>query len=299
MKIIFTGANGFLGKNIIPILNLKNFKVYSLGTSNADYTFDLSKQVPVFNENFDVVFHAAGKAHSTPKTIKEEQQFYDVNFEGTKNFCKGLEQIEQLPKHFIFISSVAVYGLEEGDKISENNPLNGRTPYAKSKIMAENFLLDWCQMNKIKLSILRPSLIVGPNPPGNLGDIIKAINKGRYFNIAGGKAKKSMVWVEDFADIIELLLKRDGGIYNVCSTQEISFKEISNKICFLLNKNQPFSMPFLIAKLMALVGDFFGDKSPFNSVKLYKILNSLTFSNKKISEELGWNATNPLEKLRI
>jgi GlcNAc-P-P-Und epimerase len=272
MKIIFTGANGFLGKNVIPRLVLKNFNVYSLGTNNADYQFDLSNKVPKFDQNFDIVFHAAGKAHTTPKTILEEKVFYDVNFEGTRNLCKGLEQLANMPKHFIFVSTVAVYGLESAEKVQEDYPLNGNTPYAKSKILAENFLIEWCKKNKILLSILRPSLIVGPNPPGNLGDMIKAIKKGRYFNIAGGKATKSMVWVEDFADVVELILLKDkNGAYNMCSNDGISFKQISYKISFLLKKNPPLSIPLFIAKIIAIVGDVFGSKAPLNSAKLDKM----------------------------
>jgi len=75
-----------------------------------------------------------------------------------------------VPESFIFVSTVAVYGCETGEDIDENHPLKGNTPYALSKIQAEKFLTEWCHTNNVKLGIIRPSLIAGPNPPGNLGE---------------------------------------------------------------------------------------------------------------------------------
>lgn len=295
MKILFTGANGFLGRNVIPVLREKAFEVKTFGTRNADYVYDISKQFPAIEENFDIVFHAAGKAHCIPKNRDEEKNFYDVNLKGTKNLCRSLES--NLPKIFIFISTVAVYGTEFGSNISEEFPLAGNTPYAKSKIEAERFLENWSLKNNIRLFIFRPSLIAGPNPPGNLGDMIKAIKIGKYFNIAGGKAEKSLIWVEDFAELTFLSLAHPGGIYNVCDNSNPSFKEISERFSIVLNKKMPKNIPFFLAKLMALAGDILGSKAPINSQKLNKITKALTFSNEKIKKELGFLPTNVLKKI--
>ncbi|WP_449401109.1 NAD-dependent epimerase/dehydratase family protein [Chryseobacterium wanjuense] len=73
-----------------------------------------------------------------------------MNFEGTKNLCRALEN--NLPDIFIFISTVAVYGKDFGEDIDENTSLSGNTPYAKSKLMAERFLQDWSE--KIRLGCL-------------------------------------------------------------------------------------------------------------------------------------------------
>lgn len=295
MKILFTGANGFLGRNVIPRLKEKSFQVKTFGTGNADYSYNISNEIPPLEEKFDIVFHAAGKAHCIPKNRDEEKKFYDVNFEGTKNLCRALEN--NLPQIFIFISTVAVYGTESGENISEEFPLAGHTPYAKSKIMAEQFLEGWCKKNKIRLFIFRPPLIAGPNPPGNLGDMIMAIKTGRYFNIAGGKAAKSMIWVEDFAELTMLSITHPGGIYNVCDNSNPSFKEISEKFSIVLSKKSPKNIPFFLAKLMALAGDILGSKAPINSQKLIKITKALTFSNEKIKKELGFVPTNVMKKI--
>ncbi|WP_343610254.1 NAD-dependent epimerase/dehydratase family protein [Chryseobacterium oranimense] len=297
MKLLFTGCNGFIGKNVIPLLRKKSFNVKTLGTHKADFVRDITKQLPLFEEKFNIVFHAAGKAHSIPKTKDEEKVFYDINYEGTKNLCKSLE--ENLPEIFIFISTVAVYGKDIGDNISEDFPLEGFTAYAKSKIQAEEFLIEWCKINNVKLFIFRPSLIAGPDAPGNLGDMIKAIKKGLYFNIAGGSAKKSIFWVEDFAKLTELTIGNKGGVYNVCDNVNPTFKEISVRISEILNKKSPNNIPQFVAKSIALVGDVLGSKVPINSNKLKKITGSLTFSNKKIREELSFLPSNVIENFKI
>ena len=297
MTLLFTGASGFLGNNIIHLLN-GTYNIISVGLSPQDtYLVDIATDIPTFTDAFDVVFHAAGKAHSVPKTEAEERLFFDVNLQGTKNLCTALER-SGIPKAFIFISTVAVYGCDSGENITEEHPLNGTTPYALSKIKAEKYLQGWCAMHNVKLSILRPSLIAGPNPPGNLGAMIHGIKNGKYLSIAGGKARKSVLMVQDIANLLPMLIEK-GGIYNVCDSYQPSFRELEMVICKQLNKKLPLSIPDWFAKSMAVLGDCFGENTPINSLKLRKITHSLTFSNEKAMRELGWKPMNVLKNFRI
>ncbi|MCS2210047.1 NAD-dependent epimerase/dehydratase family protein [Bacteroides fragilis] len=297
MTLLFTGASGFLGSNIIQLLN-GAYNIISVGLSPQDtYLVDIATDIPTFTDAFDVVFHAAGKAHSVPKTEAEERLFFDVNLQGTKNLCTALER-SGIPKAFIFISTVAVYGCDSGENITEEHPLNGTTPYALSKIKAEKYLQGWCAMHNVKLSILRPSLIAGPNPPGNLGAMIHGIKNGKYLSIAGGKARKSVLMVQDIANLLPMLIEK-GGIYNVCDSYQPSFRELEMVIYKQLNKKLPLSIPYWFAKSMAIFGDCFGEKAPINSLKLRKITHSLTFSNEKAMRELGWKPMNVLKNFRI
>jgi len=297
MTLLFTGASGFLGNNIIHLLN-GTYNIISVGLSPQDtYLVDIATDIPTFTDAFDVVFHAAGKAHSVPKTEAEKRLFFDVNLQGTKNLCTALER-SGIPKAFIFISTVAVYGCDSGENITEEHPLNGTTPYALSKIKAEKYLQGWCAMHNVKLSILRPSLIAGPNPPGNLGAMIRGIRNGKYLSIAGGKARKSVLMVQDIANLLPMLIEK-GGIYNVCDSYQPSFRELEMVICKQLNKKRPISIPYWLAKSMAVIGDCLGEKAPINSLKLRKITSSLTFSNEKAVRELKWKPMNVLETFLI
>ena len=205
MQILLTGSNGFLGQHLYHILCKKN-TVITCDLNNSSFNCDLSQFIPKLDDNFDIVIHAAGKVHLNPTSKEEMDMFFQVNFIGTKNLCAALER-SFFPKALIFISTVSVYGVESGTNISESHSLNGYSPYALSKIQAEKYLIDWCKKNKVKLGILRPSLIAGKNPPGNLGAMIKSIKSGKYFRIGKGSSRKSILMAEDIAKVIPKLAK--------------------------------------------------------------------------------------------
>lgn len=296
-KLLFTGASGFLGHNILPKL-VKDYDIETMGLTIGDTIMvNLANEVPSLISHYDVVLHAAGKAHTTPKSEEDIKVFYDVNFRGTVNLCKALEKVG-VPKSFVFISTVAVYGCEFGNMITEEHPLNGITPYADSKIKAENFLTEWCAIHNVTLNILRPSLLAGENAPGNLGSMVAGIKKGYYLNIAGGRAKKSILMAEDIANLLPLLEEK-GGIYNVCDSYHPTFGEISLSIAHQLGKRKPISIPYWIAWCMAKLGDCIGNNAPINTEKLRKMTQSLTFSNDKVRRELGWEPKEVLKNYVI
>ena len=297
MKLLFTGASGFLGNNVRPLLE-RMYDVTTVGLLPQDnYTVNIAREIPELRERYDIVLHAAGKAHSVPRTEEEKRVFFDVNLQGTKNLCAALER-KGIPRAFIFISTVAVYGCDYGENITEEHPLDGVTPYAVSKRLAEEYLQKWCHEHNVILGIVRPSLIAGPNPPGNLGAMVHGIRSGRYLSIAGSRARKSVLMVQDIARLVPLLAEK-GGIYNVCDSYQPTFRELETIICRQLNRNLPVSIPYWIAKCMALIGDCLGEKAPINSLKLRKMTKSLTFSNEKAVRELGWRPTSVLENFKI
>jgi nucleoside-diphosphate-sugar epimerase len=296
VNILLTGANGFLGKIISQQISESN-KIWGLSRIGSDFDFFLEKDIPDFYLQFDIVIHAAGKAHSIPKTESDNHQFYNVNVVGTKNLLEGLTK-SGIPKYFVFISSVSVYGKDFGINIDENLHLGAIDSYGISKIEAERIVFEWCKKNNVICTILRLPLLVGNSPPGNLGAMIKAIQKGYYFNIGGGNAKKSMVLAEDVAKIITEVAKI-GGIYNLTDGYHITFAEISNNISIQLGKRKPMNIPFWLASIIAKFGDLLGSKALLNTSKLKKITSDLTFDDSKAREAFGWNPTPVLEGFKI
>jgi nucleoside-diphosphate-sugar epimerase len=292
--ILLTGASGFLGKTIKEIL--KDYNIITCGRSNAEVVVDLTNTVPVLPP-CNVVIHAAGKAHSVPKTKKEAASFFDVNLNGTANLLKGLKN-STLPTSFVFISSVSVYGLETGELIKENASLLAKDPYGKSKIQAEKLVQNWCEKNQIVCTILRLPLVAGTTPPGNLKAMIQGIKKRYYFNIGGGIARKSMVLAEDVAKIIPVAANI-GGVYNLTDGCHPNFSELSQVIAKQLGKSPPLNIPLWIAKLLAKAGDLIGTQAPINSDKLKKLTSDLTFDDSKAQKLLGWKPTHVLSGFRI
>ena len=296
-KLLFSGASGFLGHNVLPILE-KQFDITTIGITDKDnINANIAKNVPPLPEKYDVVLHAAGKAHVYPKSKEEIKAFYDVNYEGTVNLCKALEKVG-LPKSFIFISTLDVYGLAVGEGIDETHPKNPTTHYAISKLQAEEFLIKWAEEKGVILGILRPSLMVGPNPPGNLQSMINGIKKGYYVNIAGGHTRKSLMMIHDIAHLVPKI-ENVGGIYNVCDNTHPSYKELGDSISKQLGKKHtPLSIPYWMAWCMAKVGDLVG-VLPIDSHRLEQLTKSNTYSNEKAKNVLGWQPLDVLENFKI
>lgn len=296
-KLLYTGSSGFLGYNTLPLLR-ETYEVTTLGPTERDMVrCDLATSVPELGERYDVVLHAAGKAHVIPRTEEEKKAFFDVNAGGTRHLCEALEKAG-VPRALVFISTVAVYGMEDGEEISEDAPLKGGTPYADSKIEAEGFLEKWCAEQGVTLTILRPSLLAGMHATGNLGDMIRGIRKGFYLNIGKGEARRSVSMAADIARLLPLVQDK-GGMYNLADNRQPSFGELSARIAELLGTKPPRSIPFWLARIMARTGDLLGEKCPFNSLKLNKMTRSLTFSNRKLREELGFEPSDVMKVLRI
>src|SRR5690606_25553760 len=295
--MLLTGAGGFLGGILSKALLAKGHQVIGQGRRQSEITADITSPFTFGQEyHFDIIIHAAGKAHVVPRTSEEEREFYQVNLEGTKNLCAAIDQLPAKPEAFIFISTVAVYGKDSGEMIHEDTPLNGTTPYAKSKILAEEWLKDWAAENDVTLSILRLPLVAGPHPPGNLGAMIKGIQTGRYASIGSASARKSMAWAEDIAGIVPRLAEV-GGTLNLTNGYDPSFGELEQAIAAVLGKKQPLKVPIIAAKGLGLVGDILGSRFPVNSDKIQKITSTLTFDDRKAREVLGWNPSKVLDKV--
>lgn len=296
-KLLFTGGTGFLGTNVKPVLD-KMYEVTTIGITDRDeIKANFVTDVPELPCKYDIVLHAAGKAHVYPKTEAERQAFYDVNYKGTVNLCYALDKVGA-PKAIVFISTMNVYGDEPGEYDTEDSrSLEGCSPYSESKIMAERYLIQWCKERDVILGILRPALLAGPNAPGNLGAMVNGIRTGKYLSIAGGKARKSMLMAQDIANLVPLVVKK-GGIYNVCDDHHPSFGELESIIAKQLNKSKPMSIPYWMAKCLALIGDVF-EFLPINSSRLSKIVTSDTWSNEKAKRELGWKPLDVLKNYKI
>lgn len=296
MTILLTGASGFLGKIIAS--ELQDHKILSLGkAATNDVVVDLSETVPAFHNPIDVVIHAAGKAHIVPRTKEEEESFWKVNYQGTIHLLEGIGQMDTLPKYFVFISTVSVYGLNEGKDINENTPLKGDSPYALSKIKAEEAVENWCKQHGVHYLILRLPLVVGLNPKGNLEKMIRGIRTGRYIRIGRANAQKSMVLGADVARLIAswtAMQAPPSGIYHLTDRHHPTFYHLEEALLCRFGKKHILTIPHWAAVLLGKIGDIF-PSLPVNSSTIQKITSPLTFSDDKAVRELGWKPSDVLD----
>lgn len=292
-RCLLTGATGFLGGYIHKALS-QEYEVITLGRKQADVISDLGSETPELQGNFDLVVHSAGLAHTIPATAEEEKAFFDINTEGTRRLCAALEKTS-FTGQFVFISTVAVYGMEQGEGISESHPQNGTTPYALSKIQAEDLLEKQAASQNFKLTTLRLPLIVGKDAPGNLQSMSQGIASGKYASIAGGKARKSMVLAQDVAALIAQGHLAT-GVYNLTDQKNPSFKQLEEIFSKHYGKGAPRNVPLFLAKLLGIAGDILGKRFPINSNTVSKITSNLTFNDDKAVKHLNWNPNSVVDK---
>jgi GlcNAc-P-P-Und epimerase len=293
MNILLTGAHGFLGKHILN--NLTAHQVITVGRHpNDDVSADITRTIPNL-PSANMIVHVAGKAHIIPKKREETNAFHLVNDQGTRLLCDAILKMDSLPETFVFASTVAVYGLETGENINEEQFLNGHTPYALSKINAEKYLEDWGRSNGINIVILRLPLIVGKNAPGNLGAMVRNIRRGTYARIGDGEARRSMVLASDIATLMPHLMGKQ-GVYHLTDGIDPSFAMLEDHIAGSFGK-RIHAIPPSFASMLARIGDLIPG-SPFNTYRYSKLRHSLTFSHAKAVAELGWNPTPILQGFR-
>jgi nucleoside-diphosphate-sugar epimerase len=298
--ILCSGSTGFIGRYFVNALS-GNHTVLGIGrNAESDIQWYMGNESCPELPEFNHVVHTAGLAHTLPKNAQEAEAFNRVNVEGTRQLLHSLEK--NPPNSFVFLSTVAVYGMEEGEDISESHQLLGSSPYAQSKIRAEELVSEFCKRNAIDCLILRLPLVAGVQPPGNLGAMSKAIRKGRYLRIGKAQARKSMVLAEDIATLFLDWIgdteiqppKRPSGTYNLTDGHHPSLHQIEDSLCLKWGRKGLPTIPENLARLMGKAGDLIPG-FPFTTNTYTKLTSTLTFSDAKARAELGWNPRPVLE----
>ena len=248
----------------------------------------------------EVLFHLAGKVHHIPKSESEEQEFYRINVDGTKNLINAAKV--NSVNRIVFFSTVGVYGKDADFKGDENSPSNPVTAYAKSKLMAEKLVLESSQNGGPKGVVLRFPVVYGPLDRGNVAKMIAAVHKKIFFYFGDGTYKRSMISSTNAAEAAIKSAFEPGAAnetFLVTDGQDYTLKEFTNIICEALGTNwRPFHIPISIAKLAGHIGDGVQKITPFNfplnSDRVSKLSGSLTFSCEKAKRILNYK---PIESL--
>lgn len=316
MKVLVTGATGFLGRAIVEELLQNEFEVFTSGKSpeanlpnyfQADLTDSESLSKLEKIGRIDAIIHSAGLAHQFTETAAEA--FRKVNVEGTRNVANLATKLEA--QKFILISSVAVYGEAKQAQpadFEENLQCQPRGFYAESKLEAEKVAGGICSDNSIDLTILRPSTIIGENDRGNVARLIEAVDRRRFVWIGRGRNSKSLVYKQDVARACRRFVENFGetksnktNIYNVTAAP-LSMREIVEEIEKALERRVlPVRFPAKpLQKSLKLIGRASGIKR-FEKIAgtLDKWLADDVFSGEKIKTEIGFQtAVSPSEGIR-
>ena len=305
-NVLVTGGNSFIGIHLVNELIRINASITVLVRSIATVPKEWIGRVKIvegnitnnnsilnIGNNLDTVFHLAAYVHKIPKSSTEKRYVYAVNVDGTRNL---LDSIPNSIKHIVFFSSVSVYGKDAGKNLDEFTATDPVTPYGQSKLEAENIIKRWGQEKNVNTISLRLPLVYGYGNKGNFDKLIRAINKNLFIIIGNGSSKRSMVYVGNVVDAALAVVHRkevNCKVYIVTDGVDYTVKDMFKLITKGLGKKpSPFYAPIGIAKILAIIGDI-GSKMirkplPFDSDVLRKLSSSLTFSSRRIQEDIGF-----------
>lgn len=285
-SILLTGHTGFLGSVIYQELK-KSFQVLTLGRdASCDYRVDFSNWNGslVLEHSIDAIVHVAGLAHGKSNS---DQQMIDVNSASVDKLLK-VSQLFAI-KNFVLISSVAVYGRSYGFNICESILPKPISSYGRSKLLAEKMTLRWASLDENQSIVnLRLPLILGSNPPGNLGRLQKSIFSGSHIFLKGNGAQKSIVFASDVANFISQWLsksKKESGTINLCNQSAPTFNWIENAIAELGGFRYRLRIPI---KFLWRIVNWLKAKLNISLPFVGKLFYPLTFSDQLAREKFGY-----------
>ncbi len=273
MKVLITGARGFVGQNLIQ---------YFSAQKTPFETISLREGLPeIIQEDIHSFIHLAGLAHDVKKT-QNDQAYDEINFGLTKELY---DRFLQSSAHtFIFMSSVKAVSDEPGEEVvtelMEPQPL---TAYGKSKRKAEIYLLEHQDSNK-RLIILRPCMIHGPKNKGNLNLLVQWVKSGFPYPLGSFYNERSYLGIEHLCYVIHEFVQKshlEGGIYHVADSGYLSTSELIQLIGRVLQKEiRVLNIPQTIIRILGKFGDVLG--LPLNSDRLQKLTGDYRVSNDKL-----------------
>ncbi|PHI06895.1 NAD-dependent epimerase/dehydratase family protein [Fusobacterium polymorphum] len=304
MKVLLTGATGFLGKYVIDELKNNSYQVVAFGRNEKIGKALIDKNVEFFKgdiDNLDDLFKASQDclaiihAAALSTVWGRWEDFYNVNVLGTKNV---IQVCEEKNLKLVFVSSPSIYAgakdqldVKEDEAAKENN-LNY---YIKSKIMAENII----KSSKLNYMIIRPRGLFGVGDTSIIPRLLELNKKIGIPLFVDGKQKVDITCVENVAYALRLALENNQysrEIYNITNDEPIEFKEI---LTLFFNEmgtegkylKWNYNIISSLVSFLEIIYKFFRIKKepPITKYTLYLMKYSQTLNIDKAKRELGYH----------
>lgn len=301
-SILLTGSTGFVGTNLVKSLTLKSDYIvksavrhavnkddgllFEVGDINASTDFELPLK------NTTVVVHCAARAHvENHATVDSLAQFRAVNTEGTLNLAR--QAAEAGVRRFVFVSSIGVNGTSTKDKpFTSNMKVEPHNHYAQSKYEAELGLKKIAEETGLEVVIVRPTLVYGPNAPGNFGMLTKLVRKLPVLPFGLANNRRDFIAVQNLADLLVTCATHPdaaGHTFLASDGETVSIKEFTNAMAKGLGK-RVVQLPIPVG-LMRLVGKVTG-----KSAMIEQLFGNLEVDSSNIQQVLGWTSPFTMEQ---
>jgi len=299
MKILLTGANGFVGRALYRVLLEQEHEISCVfrkkyqgrvdrefASCNPFFVEDLDGQTfwKDILEGIDVVIHLAAIAHMMTKTdLEQHRRFLAVNYEGTWNLA--VQAAQKGVKRFVFVSSIGVNGkVNQGGPFTEKDLESPHNSYTIAKFKAEQVLREIETKTSMEVVTIRPPLVYGPYVKANFLKLLNLVYSGFPLPFAGVANKRSFISLENLVDSILVCVdhKNAGGkTYIVSDNNALSTKELIQKIAEVMGKRPRFFyVPYGLMKFFLGV---VGKRSVYE-----RLWGNLYVDSSKIYKDLGW-----------
>lgn len=294
MKILITGASGFVGQSLVWRLSeiKREFRIASrhpaervahetMAVGNIDRHTDWSGALT----GIDTIIHLAARVHVMHETAADPvAAFRQVNAEGTANLAR--QAASAGVRRLIFASSVKVNGeATTGAPFTENDVPYPQDPYAISKWEAEQALRAIAAETGLEVVVLRPPLIYGPGVAGNFRRLLDAVAKGMPLPLGAVENRRSLLYVGNFVDAMITCLDHPsaaGQTFLLSDGYSMSTAELIKRVAIALGR--PARLLALPPRLLRAGAALLGRRAAAD-----RLLGSLEVDDSAIRGELGWN----------
>lgn len=255
-----TGASGCVGRAVISAGLRSGWSVRGFARSERPRWWP--KEVPYIRGSVedvesvvaavgraDAVVHLAAPAHATERARQAVAARHRVTVEGTANVARAARISGA---RLVLMSSIAVYGNPPSPTVDQNTRPHPTNAYGIAKLEAE----ERCGAEVPRAVVLRCSVIYGPGDRGNVGKLIRAVDRGRAFVVGDGRNRKSLLSSHNLADRILLALANQlEGTWCVADSPAPSQRELLDEIARALGRPAPRSLPLALAQAGARAVD--------------------------------------------
>lgn len=301
MRVLITGAFGFVGRNLSCHLAAKGHRLVALDMTRQELgaysEFIDWSQIDAFDwSEIDAVVHLAGKAHDTRNT-SDPQSYFDVNVGLTRRILLSAvggwrsKQLKSSSRSFFLFSSVKAVADQVEGILTEENTANPQTPYGQSKMQAEAVVWSviGSQGHGVRSYVIRPSMIYGPRGKGNLNVLFSVVRRGVPWPLGGFENRRSFASIDNVCASVEGLLVGcvPSGVYQVADDETLSTNELIELMSEVAGRRaRVWRIPANVVCAAARLGDVL--RLPLTSERLKKLTESYVVSNVKLKQALGW-----------
>lgn len=304
MKVIITGASGFVGKALCKRMVSNGWQVRGTIRSMEQATsFPAGVEVVQIKSigvdtdwsdaltEVDTVVHLAARVHVMRETASEPlKEFRKTNIEGTARLAQ--QAAAAGVKRFVFMSTIGVNGDSTASKpYTEEDDPAPHNMYSVSKREAEDRLAGIGAETGMEIVMVRAPLVYGPGNPGNFRSLLRIVSKGIPLPLASVGNRKSFIYVGNLVDALVTCASHPAarGIYLVSDGEDVSTPELIRRVAAALGRPaRLFPFP---PSMMQLFGKLTG-----KSDAVERLVSSLTIDSSKIRRELEWKPPYTMEQ---